>query len=245
MINPAREIRPEDFAPDFQKQYCSVEERAEAVRHKAELKRLYQIQEEAKAREHFKREQARKDLIPYSEAIASAICGRISAGEFLTLICLDGDMPTVRGTHQWFREHPDFAALHKEAVNNRLDIFEDEVVTIADDSERDFKMVTKHGKQAKVLDADVISRAKLRIDARKAHLKAYRPSVWGEQSTLNVKQDENSMEICRLRSSKGRLLILRLKTASSKLIVPMLHDRESSPCHKQPLCLRHSQSFVR
>jgi hypothetical protein len=32
----------------------------------------------------------------------------------------------------------------------------------------------------------VISRAKLRVDVRKAHLKAYRPERWGEQSTLNV-----------------------------------------------------------
>jgi hypothetical protein len=31
-----------------------------------------------------------------------------------------------------------------------------------------------------------ISRAKLRVDVRKAHLKAYRPERWGEQSTLNV-----------------------------------------------------------
>ena len=83
MIDPAREIRPEDFAPDPQKQYCSVEERDEVVRHKAGLKRLYQIQEEAKAKSAFKREQAWKDQIPYSETLATEICGRISAGEFL------------------------------------------------------------------------------------------------------------------------------------------------------------------
>ena len=61
MINLNREIRPEDFAPDPTKQYCSIEERDEVVRRKAELKRLYQIQEEAKARAAFKIEQARKD----------------------------------------------------------------------------------------------------------------------------------------------------------------------------------------
>jgi hypothetical protein len=186
MIDPAREILPEDFAPDPQKQYCSVEERDEVVRRKAELKRLYQIQEEAKAKAAFKKEQARKDQIPYSETLATEICGRISAGEFLINICKDEDMPTVRSANQWLKDHSDFAALHREAVNSRLNIFEDEVVTIADDSERDFKIVTKHAKQVKVLDADVISRAKLRVEVRKAHLKAYRPERWGEQSTLNV-----------------------------------------------------------
>jgi hypothetical protein len=150
------------------------------------LKRLYQIQEEAKAKEQFKREQARKDAIPYSETLATEICGRISAGEFLTNICRDEDMPNVRSANQWLKDHSDFAALHKEAVNSRLNILEDEVITIADDSERDFKIVNKHGKQVKVLDADVISRAKLRVDVRRATLKAYRPERWGEQSTLNV-----------------------------------------------------------
>ena len=33
MIDPAREIRPEDFAPDPTKQYTSVEARDEVVRH--------------------------------------------------------------------------------------------------------------------------------------------------------------------------------------------------------------------
>jgi hypothetical protein len=186
MINLNREIRPEDFAVDPQREYISVAARDEARRQRAELERLYRIQEEAKAKEQFKREQGRKDQIPYSETLATEICGRISAGEFLINICKDEDMPTVRSANQWLKDQTDFAALHREAVNSRLNIFEDEVVTIADDSERDFKIVTKHGKQVKVLDADVIARAKLRAEVRKAHLKAYRPERWGEQSTLNV-----------------------------------------------------------
>jgi hypothetical protein len=186
MTNLNREIRPEDFAPDPQKQYTSIEERDEVVRHKAELKRLYRIQEEAKAKAAFKIDEARKDQIPYSEALAIEICGRISAGEFLTIICQDYDMPTVRNANEWLRDHSDFAALHREAVNSRLNIFEDELCTIADDSEKDFKVVTKPGKQVKVLDADVVTRAKLRIEVRRAHLRAFRPERWSEQSTLNV-----------------------------------------------------------
>jgi hypothetical protein len=186
MINLNREIKPEDFAPDPIKQYTSVEARDEAVRHKAELKRLYQIQEDARAGEHFKREQARKDQIPYSEALAMEICQKIGSGEFLTLICKDQDMPNVRNVNEWMRQHSDFKQLYDQAIGDRLNCFEDELCTIADDSEKDFKIVTKHGKQVKVLDADDVSRAKLRIDARRAHLKAYRPERWGEQSTLNV-----------------------------------------------------------
>ena len=95
-------------------------------------------------------------------------------------------MPSVRIVTQWLKEHSDFKALHDEAVRDRLNIFEDELVTIADELENDFKIVTKGNKTTKVLDAEVISRAKLRVEVRKAHLKAYRPERWAEQSTLNV-----------------------------------------------------------
>jgi hypothetical protein len=67
-----------------------------------------------------------------------------------------------------------------------LAIFEDEIVTIADDGSQDIKTITKGSKVTKVLDGEVISRAKLRVDVRKAHLKAYRPERWGEMSTLTV-----------------------------------------------------------
>jgi hypothetical protein len=193
-----REIRPEDFAAEPDKEYCgpnSVKQRDEDMRRKAELKRLYQIQEDAKARAHFKREQARKDKIPYSEALAIEILGRISAGEFLVDICLDEDMPTVRSVNQWLKQHSDFKGLHDEAINDRLNIFEDQLCTIADESENDYKIVTKNGKVSKVLDAEVISRAKLRVEVRRAHLKAYRPEKWGEQSTLITKSVDDISEM--------------------------------------------------
>jgi hypothetical protein len=52
------------------------------------------------------------------------------------------------------------------------------------------KIVTKGNKTTKVFDAEVVSRAKLRIDSRKAYLKAYRPERWGDQSTLTVNNND-------------------------------------------------------
>jgi hypothetical protein len=88
------------------------------------------------------------------------------------------------------KDHFDFAEMYRNAINDRLDIFEDEVVTIADDGSADIRIVTKGNKTTKVLDGEVISRAKLRVDVRKAHLKAYRPERWGEQSTINVNNND-------------------------------------------------------
>jgi hypothetical protein len=218
MINLNREIRPEDFAHDPERVWFSSPE-GEAAREKyfaerAELKRLYEIQEETKARARYKAEQERKDQIPYSEAIAGEICERIAAGEFLINICELPDFPTVRRVNRWLKEHSDFAALHKDAVNDRLNVLEDQLIVIADSSENDFKLVTKGGKKTKVFDAEVVSRAKLRCDVRRATLRSYRPERWSEQTTLNVNNTDNTIAEMTTEELETKLAELEEKGAS-------------------------------
>jgi hypothetical protein len=138
MLNLDREIRLEDFAIDPERIWWNDQpEGREAKRayyaEKEELKRLYHLQEEAKAKAHFQREQARKGAIPFSEKLAVEICHRVASGEFLT-VCKDEEMPTVRSVTQWKKEHHEFRVLYDDAIKDHLDIFEDEVVTIADES---------------------------------------------------------------------------------------------------------------
>jgi hypothetical protein len=200
MINHNREIRPEDFYIDPDRRcFVTGDPVSEAKYHayiheKEELKRLYELQEAAKAQAHFNAEQERKSQIRYSERLCEEICQRVGGGEFLINICRDECMPLVRNVNQWLKHHADFKALYDDAVSDRLNIFEDEIVTIADESEHDMRLVTKGRKAVKVVDPEVISRAKLRVDVRKAHLKAYRPERWGEQSTLNVNNNTNDMD---------------------------------------------------
>jgi hypothetical protein len=219
MLNLDREITPEDFAIDPERIWWTDHpEGREAKRayyaELEELKRLYELQEEAKAKAHFKAEQARKEQIQFSESLAMELCHRVAGGEFLTIICKEPEMPTTRMVIQWKKEYKEFALLYDEAIRDRLEIFEDQLVTIADSSENDFKLVKKGGKQVKVLDAEVISRAKLMIDVRKAHLRAYRPERWSEQSTLNVNnydamdidnmtQEEMDKKIAELESKEA------------------------------------------
>jgi hypothetical protein len=201
MINSEREIRPEDFARDPDRIFGGVdgEERARAYSRRLEdLKRRYEEQEETKARIKFKRKQARKEQIPYSETLAEEICRRIRAGEFLTVICMDEHMPTTSRAIQWKKMYEDFGTLYALAVSDRLDIFEDEVVTIADDTTSDVKTIKKGNKETKTVDGEVISRSKLRIEVRFRHLKAGRPDKWGEQSTLNVNQNNDPEGLAHL-----------------------------------------------
>jgi hypothetical protein len=136
----------------------------------------------------------RKSTMAFSEPIAVEICERVSSGELLINICSDEHLPTVRRVTQWLRENEDFAILYRDSINDRLTIFEEEVIKIADDASRDFRDVQRNGRTVRVLDGGAIARAKLRVEVRLKHLKAYKPSLWSETSTLNVKSDPHDVD---------------------------------------------------
>lgn len=72
----------------------------------------------------------------------------------------------MRRVTQWLRESPEFAALYKDSINDRLTIFEEEVIKIADDASRDWREVMRNGRSTRVLDGDAIARAKLRVEVQ-------------------------------------------------------------------------------
>jgi hypothetical protein len=163
-----------------------------------EFERRLRITEEViaeeKERQRLKHVARAKESLPFSEPIAVEICERIGSGELLINICADEHLPTVRRVTQWLRENNDFALLYKDSIGDRLTIFEEEVIKIADDASRDFRDVQRNGRTVRVIDRDAIARAKLRVEVRLKHLKAYKPSLWGEQSTLNVKSDPRDVD---------------------------------------------------
>jgi hypothetical protein len=141
-------------------------------------------------RECFQRLNAIKENLTYSDKLAQTICERVSAGELLTVLCREDDMPTMRRCNQFLKEHAEFQALMDMSKNDRLNIFEEEVIEIADDMKDDFKTVIKNGKEKRVADPDMVARAKLRIEVRFKHLKSGRPQRWGDVSTLITKSDD-------------------------------------------------------
>jgi len=156
----------------------------------AEIERQRKAKQDAIDRELYKENQKIKDQIDYTEELATEICERISAGELLINICKDSHMPTVRRCSAWLKTEADFQALYNMAIADRLTIFEEEVISIADDAARDMKEIIKSGKTIKVQDADVIARAKLRVEVRFRHLKAGRPGKWGDSTTLITKSED-------------------------------------------------------
>jgi hypothetical protein len=167
--------------------------------------------QERAEKERFERLNAIKNELRYTEALAQEIAERISAGELLTVICRDDHMPTMRRCNQWLKEHEDFQTLFNMSIQDRLFVFEEQVIEIADDMKHDFKTVTKSGKEKRVADPDMVARAKLRIEVRFRHLKALKPQKWGEVSTLITKTDGEDMANLSTEELEKRLADLDYK----------------------------------
>jgi hypothetical protein len=196
--------------------YLRDQEKKEALQQvKDEGERVKREFDEKERVEHLKTIKERKEAQPYSEPLAIEICERISSGELLINICADGHMPTVRRVTQWLRENQDFAALYRESMNDRLTIFEEEVIKIADDAARDFRDVVRNGRTVRALDGDAIARAKLRVEVRFRHLKAGNPAKWGETSTL-ITKDANDLSELSAEELEKKLADLETKDRAVK-----------------------------
>jgi hypothetical protein len=156
-----------------------------------------------------------KSTLPYSEPLALEICERISSGELLINICADEHMPTTRRATQWLKESQEFAALYKESLNDRLVIFEEQVIKIADDAARDFRDVMRNGRTMRVLDGDAIARAKLRVEVRFRHLKAGNPAKWGDSTTI-VTKEANDFDNMTLEEIDKKIADLEAKNEAVK-----------------------------
>jgi hypothetical protein len=170
------------WAEDYERlQEQKRKDREAAARAKAEA--------EAQARLDYEAALPGKSKIEYTDEIAQEICERISSGELLIDICLELSMPTIRRCNQWKKNYPEFNSLYNESIQDRLSIFEEQIIQIADDAIDDFKEVIKNGKAIRVADPEVIARARLRVDVRFKHLKAGKPQKWGDSTTLITKND--------------------------------------------------------
>jgi Bacteriophage Sf6, terminase small subunit-like len=156
-----------------------------------------------------------KNKIDYSDRLAQEICERISAGELLINICDEPHMPTVRRVNAWLRDNLDFKSLYDSSISDRLSIFEEEVIKIADDCANDFKEVIVRGQKKKVADPDVIARAKLRVEVRFKHLKAGKPQKWGESTTLKVRNDGDEFDPASMSAEELEKKIADLEKKNS------------------------------
>jgi hypothetical protein len=182
----------------------------ERLRPQRELERLKAEQEAIEAQRKVELF-VKKGTLAYSEPLAIEICERISSGELLINICELDYMPTVRRCNQWLNESVEFKGLYSASLNDRLTIFEEQVIQIADDASRDFRDVIRNGRTQRVPDGEAIARAKLRVEVRFRHLKAGRPERWGDSTTVITKSDGEDFAAMSTSELEARIAAFEIK----------------------------------
>jgi hypothetical protein len=117
----------------------------------------------------------------YSPEIAAEICVRIADGRSLRSVCKDADMPDKATVCRWLALHEDFQTRYVHAHDCQLDCIADDIMEIADDSSKDYKLIERGGQTFWIVDLEVIQRARLRTDARKWMLAKMAPKKYGNR----------------------------------------------------------------
>lgn len=117
----------------------------------------------------------------FTQELADEICERIADGESLRSICKEESKPNKATVFRWLNANQDFSDQYTRAREEQAESFADEIVAIADDGKRDY--VFDDGKFG--VDTDHISRARLRVEARKWVASKLKPKRYGDKLDLN------------------------------------------------------------
>lgn len=124
----------------------------------------------------------------YSDALAKAICGWVRQGYTLRQIESLANMPSKSTIIRWLGEHEDFQDQYVRAHEVQSLLMLDEITEIADDSRNDWiERESKDGDPLLVVNEEAISRAKVRIDARKWLMEKKAPKRFGRQVAVTGK----------------------------------------------------------
>lgn len=116
----------------------------------------------------------------FTNEIADEICERIAAGETLTAICLEEDMPALRTVSRWLMlDRGGFQAKYARAREAQAHVEAEQIREIADNAFEDYYIDYKDGKPFVVVDNEGVKRAQLRIEARKWRAERLNRRVYG------------------------------------------------------------------
>ncbi len=118
----------------------------------------------------------------YSKELSNIICDRLILGESLRSICRDDAMPNLSTVVDWIKSNNEFSAQYATARELQAELIIDEILDIADDSSKDV-VNTDLGK---IVDQEVIQRARLRVDTRKWLIGKMYPKKYGEKITQEI-----------------------------------------------------------
>lgn len=127
--------------------------------------------------------------------LLKAICDGISIGKSARAMCVEVGI-NQDTLWSWLNQDKAFSEHYARAKEDCADYLAAEIVEIADDGSRDYK-VDAEGRE--VVDHDHIARARLRVDARKWYASKLAPKKYGDKTVLAGDDDAPlKMEVTRI-----------------------------------------------
>lgn len=117
----------------------------------------------------------------YTPELLEEVCQRLSVGEPLAMICRSEGMPDPATVWRWAEKDEKIAQAIAYARELGEDYIAADCLNIADDNSKDIRYLPD-GRE--MTDADVVQRAKLRIDTRLKLLAKWNPKKWGDKVDL-------------------------------------------------------------
>ena len=114
----------------------------------------------------------------YTQDIANYIVENIADGRSLRDICLQSDMPSRATVFKWLNDIEGFSSQYARAREEQAETLADEIVSIADDSEKD-TYINQSG--VELSNNEWIARSRLRVDARKWVASKLKPKKYGDK----------------------------------------------------------------
>lgn len=111
----------------------------------------------------------------YDDLKAKAICDRMSAGETLTQVCRDPDMPCRDTVYEWMDSRPDFTDAYARARDRMADAHFDAMIDEAD---------LPDGATPAQVQA-----ARLKVDTMKWTASRLRPAAYGDRLETRTQVD--------------------------------------------------------
>lgn len=133
-----------------------------------------------------------------NDEIAEALCERIANGQSLRSIEKDETMPTMTTVMRWMRDNGAFRQQYADARTRAMEIMAEEILEIADDGAND---TYKDEEGNTFTDHDVITRSKLRVEARKWLMSKLAPKKYGDK--LDVTSDGKPLPSVIINAPNG------------------------------------------
>lgn len=124
---------------------------------------------------------ARNLPVHYTPVIAEIICDRLAAGDMLTNICAEPNMPSPKAVYAWLKRHKEFSDAYLIARKWWADAQLERIIMVAADGSNDVK-IDAEGKES--VDRDNIARSTLLVRTLQWAMSKMDSAKFGDRITV-------------------------------------------------------------